>query len=88
MKIEGIILELKKMSATIRKTAILEGDLGAKTINVGGRPYDGQYEVKPTFESQNLNTKGAFLDDDILVHPISVNKTANNAGGNTIMIGD
>lgn len=88
MKIEGTILELKKISTTIREVARIEGDVGAKTVNIGGRPYDGQYEVKPTFESQKLNTKNAVLDDNVLVHPISVNKTANSAGGNTIVIGD
>lgn len=87
-KLQGEILTLPKMSGSISTPKSLNGNVGAKTINIGGRPYDGQYEVKPTFESQKLNTKGAILDDDILVHPISVNKTANNSGGNTIVIGD
>jgi hypothetical protein len=75
---KGQILTLPKMS----------GNVGAKTINIGGRPYEGQYEVKPTFTMQTLSTKGATLECDITVHQISINKTANNAGGNTIVIGD
>lgn len=88
MKIDGVIIELKKMSATIRTTDSLKGEIGAKTINIGGLPYEGQYEVKPTFTVQTLSTKGAILEDDITVHQISINKTVNNAGGNTIVIGD
>lgn len=88
MKIEGKILELRKISATVRQENALEGNIGAKVINVGGKPYAGEYEVTPKFSLQKLNTKGAILQEDIVINQISVNKSANNAGGNTIVIGD
>lgn len=77
-----------KIEGTIRQESALEGSIGAKTINIGGKPYDGEYEVTPKFNLQKLNTKGAILQEDIVVNQISVNKSANNAGGNTIVIGD
>ena len=85
---KGQILTLPKMSGSVSTPKSLSGNVGAKTINIGGRPYEGQYEVKPTFTMQTLSTKGATLEGDVTVHQISINKTANNAGGNTIVIGD
>lgn len=77
-----------KIDGTISPRAKLEGNIGAKTISIGGKPYEGEYEVTPKFNLQKLNTKGAILQEDIVVNQISVNKSANNAGGNTIVIGD
>ena len=78
MKIEGTIIPRTR----------LEGNIGAKTIDVGGRPYEGEYDVNPTFNKQELNTRGAILQENIVVNSISVNKSANSSGGNTVVIGD
>lgn len=78
MKIEGTIIPRTR----------LEGNIGAKTINVGGRPYEGEYDVNPTFKKQELNTRGAILQENIVVNSISVNKSANSSGGNTVVIGE
>ena len=78
MKIEGTIIPRTR----------LEGNIGAKTINVERRPYEGEYEVNPTFKKQELNTRGAILQENIVVNSISVNKSANSSGGNTVVIGD
>lgn len=77
-----------KIEGTIRRENALEGSIGAKVINIGGKPYEGEYEVTPKFNLQKLNTKGAILQKDIIINQISVNKVANNADGNTIVIGD
>ena len=77
-----------KIDGTISQRTRLEGNIGAKTINIGGKPYEGDYEVTPKFNLQKLNTRGAILQKDIIINQISVNKTANNSGGNTIVIGD
>lgn len=88
MKIEGRIFELPRITATVSNVDQLNGNIGAKTINVGGRPYEGEYEVNPTFNKQELNTRGAILQENIVVNSISVNKSANSSGGNTVVIGD
>lgn len=77
-----------KIDGTISTRTRLEGNIGAKTINVGGRPYEGEYEVNPKFKKQELNTKGAILQENIVINSISVNKAANSSGGNTVVIGD
>ena len=87
MKIEGRIFELPRITATVSTVDQLNGNIGAKTINVGGRPYEGEYEVNPTFNKQELNTRGAILQENIVVNSISVNKSANSSGGNTVVIG-
>lgn len=88
MKIEGRIFELPRITATVSTVDQLNGNIGAKTINVGGRPYEGEYDVNPTFNKQELNTRGAILQENIVVNSISVNKSANSSGGNTVVIGD
>lgn len=49
--------------------------------------YDGNYDVMPTFEQQNLETRNKLLREDVIVHPIAVSRTQNLAGGTTIFIG-
>ena len=88
MKIEGRIFELPRITATVSTVDQLNGNIGAKTINIGGRPYEGEYDVNPTFNKQELNTRGAILQENIVVNSISVNKSANSSGGNTVVIGD
>ena len=88
MKIEGRIFELPRITATVSTVDQLNGTIGAKTINIGGRPYEGEYDVNPTFNKQDLNTRGAILQENIVVNSISVNKSANSSGGNTVVIGD
>lgn len=76
-KLQGRVLTLPKLS----------GSIGAKVINLGGKPYDGEYVVDPKFTAQQLPTSGTTLNKDLTVNAIAVNKTANAAGGNTIVIG-
>lgn len=49
--------------------------------------YEGNYDVIPTFEQQNLETRNKLLHEDVVVHPIAVSRTQNLAGGTTIYIG-
>lgn len=88
IKVEDSITDLPTLRASVPKIPSVAGFTGAQTINVGGKPYEGEYEVTPKFTLQKLDTKGAILQEDIIVNQISVNKVANNAGGNTIVIGD
>lgn len=87
-KLQGEVLTLPKIGGSLCKPKMLSGNIGAKTINVGGRPYEGEYDVNPTFNKQELNTRGAILQENIVVNSISVNKSANSSGGNTVVIGD
>ena len=52
-----------------------------------GERYDGSYEVIPTSGFQILDTEEKFLEEDIIVHPISYAEVSNNSGGYTATIG-
>lgn len=86
MKIEGRILELPRITAIVSTATQLSGNIGAKTINVGGRPYEGDYVVTPKVDQQTLDTKGAIMRDDVTILAIPYFETSNNSGGNTAYI--
>lgn len=56
---------------------------------VGGPPYTGAYEVTPRiFAPVTLPTKDKTLKDDVTVLKIPQYEVANEAGGNTLIMGD
>lgn len=85
-KLQGEVLTLPKMSGSVSAPKSLSGNIGAKTINVGGRPYEGDYIVTPKVEQQTLDTKGAIMGDDLTILAIPYFETSNNSGGNTVYI--
>ena len=54
---------------------------------VDADPYEGEYNVTPSFKTAELATKGKVLTDNVTVEAISVNKISNTAGGSTVIIG-
>lgn len=54
---------------------------------VGIESYDGEYIVNPNFVEQILETKYKMMKDDVVIEPITVSKTTNPSGGNTVYIG-
>lgn len=60
----------------------------ATVFVASGESYSGEYTVSPAFSQQVLPTKDKLLNNNITVNAISVYKTTNASGGNTIVIGD
>ena len=56
-------------------------------IHADVEPYEGSYEVDPTFEAQTLATAGKRMLDDLFINEIKVSKVSNPFGGNTVCIG-
>ena len=55
----------------------------------GGKPYTGDYEVTPKiYTSVTLPTKDKTLRDDVTVRKIPQYEVSNQAGGNTLIMGD
>ncbi len=54
---------------------------------IGIESYDGEYVVNPNFVEQILKTKYKMMKDDVVIEPITVSKTTNPSGGNTVYIG-
>lgn len=59
-----------------------------QTIKVPtGDPYEGEYNVMPSFKDQVLETSQKLMKDDVTVYAIQVSKVGNLSGGNTVYIG-
>lgn len=86
MKIEGRILELPRITAIVSTATQLSGNIGAKTINVGGDPYMGDYTVVPQMDPQVLETAGKIMLEDVTVREVPVFRVSNNSGGTTVYI--
>lgn len=85
-KLQGKILTLQKMSGSVSTPKPLSGNVGAKTINIGGRPYEGSYIVTPKVYQQKLETNGAIMEEDVTIKAIPFYKASNTSGGNTVYI--
>jgi hypothetical protein len=49
-------------------------------------PYEGDYEVTPKVEGQELKTKHKYMIQDVTVHAIPFFEVSNTSGGNTVYI--
>ena len=58
-----------------------------KATRPGGTQYGGIYTVTPEFSAQTLATRGKSMRDDVTVEAITVSRTENLSGGNTVYIG-
>lgn len=63
------------------------GELGILQKVNTSEMYTGETEVIPNFEKQTLYTKGLAMPKNVTIDAISVRKTTNAAGGNTVYIG-
>ena len=60
----------------------------ASVINVNpAPPYEGEYNVTPSFETQTLPTAKKILDKDVTIEEIPYTEVSNNSGGITVTIG-
>ena len=50
-------------------------------------PYEGEYNVTPSFEVQTLPTAEKLLDKDVIIEEIPYTEVSNNSGGITVTIG-
>ena len=56
-------------------------------VVVTGDPYEGAYQIVPTFSEQVLETRAKTMLDDVTVEEIPVHRVSNPAGGVTVSIG-
>lgn len=55
---------------------------------VQGEEYAGPYNVRPTPTGRILATEGKVMTDDVTVEPIPYFVVSNDAGGETVYIGE
>jgi hypothetical protein len=85
-KLKGEVLTLPKMSGSVSTPKSLSGNVGAKTINIGGSPYEGEYVVTPKVDQQIMPTKGKVMTNDLTVKAVPVFRVSNTSGGTTVYI--
>lgn len=78
LTVKAHIKELPKISANLGTIQVVAG---------GGKKYEGDYNITPTFEKQTLPTDNRILTENMTVEAIRVVKVSNESGGNTIIIG-
>lgn len=52
----------------------------------GGRPYQGEYEVTPSRQTQTLQTAGRVMSQDVVVNPIPSNYGLITWNGSALMV--
>ena len=90
---KSISVKVKKQGRQIGVE--IQNDAVMKEVNVATLPvriietppYEGDYNVKPTFSGAVLETKDKRMTDDLTVDPIYVGDVSNPQGGITIYIG-
>lgn len=58
----------------------------SSSVNVGGTPYEGPYEVVPGRDPQTLRTRGRTLADDVVVGAIPSNYGLITWNGSTLTV--
>lgn len=83
--LNGSIARRKALSGRLTHKAHLVGSL-ATAYSSEGVKYDGDYEVIPTVDGTELNTKGKYMVDDVKIKAIPIYEASNTSGGNTVYI--
>lgn len=67
----------------------LEISFAVSIVAVGGDPYAGPYQVTPKiYEPVTMKTKQKVMKNDVTVLKIPQFEVSNEAGGNTLIMGD
>lgn len=84
----SVVIHSPKLDVCIHSPKIIVST-GSPIIReyVGGLPYEGEYNVDPSFEVQTLETRNRLIDRNINVNKIDVSYVGNQSGGNTVYIG-
>lgn len=82
----GNIIESVRLTGTITQENKLSGNL-ASAYATQTSVYEGEYEVTPRVDSQELKTKHKYMTDDVTVLAIPFFEVGNPSGGSTVYIG-
>lgn len=63
------------------------GELQAVTEFIGGKVYEGEYEITPKVAAQTMPTSGKVMADDVTIKSIPFFNVSNTSGGSTAYIG-
>lgn len=83
MPIFGNVTHDATLCGSLQSDLVIVGDItaGQKVAS-----YDGDYEVTPRVEGQELKTKHLYMTEDVTIHAIPFFEVSNKSGGNTVYI--
>lgn len=79
----GDVANETPLCGSLQSDLVVVGD-----ITAGNKvaTYEGDYEVTPRVEGQELKTKHLYMTDDVTIHAIPFFEVGNTSGGNTVYI--
>lgn len=83
--IVGNLAPAQSLAGSIYRETVIAGDL-ASAYTTQGTPYEGDYDITPTVEGQELPTKNRYMMDDVTIRAIPFYEVSNQTGGNTVYI--
>lgn len=78
-------IRTKKGTSDIIKPEKMSEEIAS--IEAGGAPYEGDYEVTPKLEEQTLPTAQKLMKENLKIKEIPISVVSNTGGGNTVIIG-
>lgn len=85
LTIDGMISNTIKISADLSGAIGLSADITIPD-QTGGVPYQGEYVVTPTLETQILHTAGTGMSQDVTINPIPSNYGLITWNGSTLTV--
>lgn len=61
------------LKGEIARVESINGGLAVGVTVIGGKPYEGSYEITPSTEVQTLDTKDRILAEQLIINPIPSN---------------
>ena len=83
--IAGVVSATQTLIGHLNHEACLVGAI-VTAYSSGGVKYEGDYEVTPTVDGLELNTKDKYMSDDVTIRAIPFYEVSNTSGGNTVYI--
>ena len=84
----GTVVSKSTISGTIALKESISGSVGIGSVFEKEKEYyDGSYEIKPTTETQVMQTKEKVMSDDLTITAIPYAEVTNLANGITVTIG-
>lgn len=88
MSAREIVIGFRAPAQTARQGFRVKLPPVAEEPETDAEVYEGPYEVRPTPGGETMQTEGKLMKDDVTVQPIPYFVVSNDAGGETVYIGE
>lgn len=81
----GDLARTQGLTGQLTQEVCLIGNLATAYTSASVK-YEGEYEVIPTVEGLELETRDKYMTDDVKIRAIPFYEVSNQSGGNTVYI--